>query len=265
MTTLPSIIQTAQNHRYHHHHHRHHQQKQYQQLNRCKKPSALPLSASASAQQQQKCRHRSRLLLSLGFEETPIGFVGECREDTSSSSSNCSSTNRRMTTSLLSTTTASTTCNRLLNSDQPRRLSLNDQKMHDWNETIDRVLMRSKRYRPRRIFNYNNNIKKRSERIVQFHNDVMVKDIASHTRYSNRIKKTIWTDPATIRINAKRNSIEYEAEGWEWNSVLEDDEMYRNAHTGELIHPVWVENNNTNEYQQQQDGEEYKNEDFIIA
>lgn len=34
---------------------------------------------------------------------------------------------------------------------------------------------------------------------------------------------------------------EYEYEGWDWNLVLEDDEMYVDSSTGDLVHPVWLE------------------------
>lgn len=39
----------------------------------------------------------------------------------------------------------------------------------------------------------------------------------------------------------ERNRAEFAAEGWDWHSVLEDDDMYVDAQSGELVHPVWFE------------------------
>jgi len=80
------------------------------------------------------------------------------------------------------------------------------------------------------------------QRLVRFNSIVKEKPIPSQSRYSDRIKRTIWSDQEEINENAYRNQIEYQAEGMKWESVLEDDEMYADAETGETIHPVWVEN-----------------------
>ena len=44
-----------------------------------------------------------------------------------------------------------------------------------------------------------------------------------------------------ISDNAERNRAEFAAEGWDWHSVLEDEDMYVDAKSGELVHPVWLE------------------------
>ena len=79
------------------------------------------------------------------------------------------------------------------------------------------------------------------KRLVRFNSFVAEKQIASHKKYSDRIKRHLWSDREEIQENAYRNQIEYQAEGMNWESVLENDEMYLDANTGELIHPFWVE------------------------
>jgi hypothetical protein len=76
---------------------------------------------------------------------------------------------------------------------------------------------------------------------IQFNNDVKVVQIPSRHEYSNRIKKFLWSNGNEISENAERNRVEYASEGWDWHTVLEDDEMYVDANTGELVHPCWFE------------------------
>ena len=79
--------------------------------------------------------------------------------------------------------------------------------------------------------------------MVRFNDVVTEKEIASHKKYSDRIRRQLWNDPEEILENAYRNQIEFQAEGMNWKSVLENDEMYVDPETGELIHPFWVEGN----------------------
>jgi hypothetical protein len=74
---------------------------------------------------------------------------------------------------------------------------------------------------------------------IQFSSEVTVVPIPSHHEYSNRIRKCLWSDGAEIQENAERNRIEFAAEGWDWHTVLEDDDMFVDANTGELVHPCW--------------------------
>jgi hypothetical protein len=76
---------------------------------------------------------------------------------------------------------------------------------------------------------------------IQFSSEVMVVPIPSRHEYSNRIRKFLWSDGAEIQENAERNRIEFAAEGWDWHTVLEDDDMYVDADTGELVHPCWFD------------------------
>ena len=89
------------------------------------------------------------------------------------------------------------------------------------------------------FFNSKTNDVKRTR--IQFNNDVMVIQIPSHNDYSNRIREYLWSSGHEISENAERNRIEYASEGWDWHSVLEDDDMYVDARTGELVHPVWID------------------------
>jgi hypothetical protein len=80
------------------------------------------------------------------------------------------------------------------------------------------------------------------KRIVHFDGDVVVRPIASHRAYSKRIRRTLWTSKDELNDHIHRNTAEFMAEGMDWKNVLEDDDMYMDAKTGELIHPYWVEN-----------------------
>lgn len=79
------------------------------------------------------------------------------------------------------------------------------------------------------------------KRIVHFGGDVLVQPIASHRAYSKRIRRTIWTSAEELNDHVYRNTAEFMAEGMDWKKVLEDDDMYMDAATGEKIHPYWVE------------------------
>jgi uncharacterized protein (UPF0333 family) len=76
---------------------------------------------------------------------------------------------------------------------------------------------------------------------IQFSTNVEVVPIPSRHSYSNRIKKFMYSNSTEIRENAERNVREFEFEGWDWHLVLEDDEMYVDSSSGELVHPVWFE------------------------
>lgn len=77
--------------------------------------------------------------------------------------------------------------------------------------------------------------------IVRFDSNVLVVPIPSRHAYSDRIKKAFWRDGNELRDIADRNRYEFASEGYDWNQVLEDEDMYVDAATGELVHPCWVE------------------------
>jgi hypothetical protein len=76
---------------------------------------------------------------------------------------------------------------------------------------------------------------------VSFFHKVQVLRIPSRKQYPDEMKKSLWATLSEISENAKRNSIEYTAEGWDWRTVLEEKDMYRHPRTGEYVHPVHVQ------------------------
>jgi hypothetical protein len=71
---------------------------------------------------------------------------------------------------------------------------------------------------------------------VAFDASVKVLPIPSRTCYSNRIRNELWMAPEEIQQNAARNSLEFAAEGWNWENVAEDSDMV--LYEGELVHPI---------------------------
>jgi hypothetical protein len=79
--------------------------------------------------------------------------------------------------------------------------------------------------------------RKKSSRI-QFDSMVTVVRIPSHSDYSPRLKKDIWSSGNEIRMNARRNKREFASEKWDWQQVVEEDAMFRDTYSNEFIHPV---------------------------
>lgn len=79
------------------------------------------------------------------------------------------------------------------------------------------------------------------ERTIQFQDEVLVVPIPSRHEYSSRIKKFLWSGAEELSETIERNRAEFASEGWDWHSVLEDEEMYVDADSGELVHPIWFE------------------------
>ena len=76
---------------------------------------------------------------------------------------------------------------------------------------------------------------------VQFDSMVSVVHIPSRNQYSPRIKKHIWADSVEIMEMAERNMIEFEHEGFDWRSVVLEDDMYVDSYNGDLIHPCHLD------------------------
>mmetsp|Transcript_28280 Transcript_28280/g.53159 ORF Transcript_28280/g.53159 Transcript_28280/m.53159 type:complete len:286 (+) Transcript_28280:276-1133(+) len=75
---------------------------------------------------------------------------------------------------------------------------------------------------------------------VRFYNKVKVLRIPSRDQYPESIKRSMWCSLSEITENARRNTIEFSSEGWDWRVAIEEQDMYTHPHTGEHIHPVHV-------------------------
>lgn len=75
---------------------------------------------------------------------------------------------------------------------------------------------------------------------IAFVDEVDVMPIPTRHEYSDRIKSRIWSNRYELQENAERNAVEFAAEGWKWDQVVEDEGMYICSASGELVHPAWV-------------------------
>lgn len=76
---------------------------------------------------------------------------------------------------------------------------------------------------------------------LDFKKDVLVFSIPSRHDYSLQQKSLIWRDGYEIDWIQDRNHEEREFEGYDWRNVVEEEDMYLHDETGEMIHPRWVE------------------------
>ena len=75
-------------------------------------------------------------------------------------------------------------------------------------------------------------------RRIRFYQKVAVHSIPARHYYTDDIKQRIWCNMAELREMARRNTIEFAAEGYDWRRATEDDAMLLTP-SGERIHPVW--------------------------
>ena len=74
-----------------------------------------------------------------------------------------------------------------------------------------------------------------TQRRVSFCSSVTVIPIPSHSDFSDRIKRSLWTSASELHEQVMRNCVEFAAEGWNWKLVVEESNMI--WHGGKQVHP----------------------------
>lgn len=64
-----------------------------------------------------------------------------------------------------------------------------------------------------------------------------VREISSHREYTSAEKLAIWSGKEELAALVQRNTVEYRAEGWKMEGVLEEDALFV-LPDGELVHPA---------------------------
>ena len=73
---------------------------------------------------------------------------------------------------------------------------------------------------------------------VVFDKNVSVILIPTRKEYPSELRNSLWLDRKEHKINKARNLIEFEAEGFDWRNVMDDDDMVYNPTCGNFIHPI---------------------------
>jgi hypothetical protein len=76
---------------------------------------------------------------------------------------------------------------------------------------------------------------------VSFHTTVACIKIPSHREYSDRTKRSMWGSMKEIKANAVRNTAEFIHDKCQWRNCVEEDQMYLDSRSGNLVHPVHVQ------------------------
>ena len=77
-----------------------------------------------------------------------------------------------------------------------------------------------------------------SDKSVSFESSVVVHSITNQKYFSERVKKFIWMQPRELEEAAARNYMEFQAEGFDWRQVTEEQEFV--ICQNQLIHPAHV-------------------------
>merc|ERR1712086_439303 len=101
----------------------------------------------------------------------------------------------------------------------------------------------------------NDNLEDDERKRIRFHPNVVstTKYIPSRHSYTQYEKRTMWNSIKEISINAKRNSIEYKYDGWNFREATEESDMKIDPRTGRYVHPVHLYLLRVWEQQQQQE------------
>jgi len=77
-----------------------------------------------------------------------------------------------------------------------------------------------------------------NRRRITFYQKVAVHSIPARHQYTREARERIWNNLLEIREMARRNTIEFASEGYDWRKAAEDDAMLLTPE-GERVHPVW--------------------------
>ena len=77
-----------------------------------------------------------------------------------------------------------------------------------------------------------------TRRRISFYQKVAVHSIPARHHYPRETRERIWNTLLEIREMARRNTIEFASEGYDWRKAAEDDAMLLTPE-GERVHPVW--------------------------
>lgn len=80
-----------------------------------------------------------------------------------------------------------------------------------------------------------------SSRKVTFQETLQTVEIPSHRDMDAATIDSIWNSVDSVNSNMQRNSMEYYADGRDWQNITEEDGMVLDEVTGELIHPATYE------------------------
>ena len=87
---------------------------------------------------------------------------------------------------------------------------------------------------------------------VRFQETVDLVAIPSHRDMDASTGQKIWTSTDDVQANLQRNSIEYHADGRDWQRATEEDDMILDPETGEYIHPATWEDLQIQRFQEEQ-------------
>jgi hypothetical protein len=77
-----------------------------------------------------------------------------------------------------------------------------------------------------------------NRRRISFYQKVAVHSIPARHQYTRETRERIWNNLLEIQEMARRNTIEFASEGYNWRKAAEDDAMLLTPE-GERVHPVW--------------------------